>query len=227
SLRLPAMEKIDLSWYWHTQEQQPQPYTEIDSFRFRESRGWVEIEGPSDVGGWVRWWVGPDDSVPNVTLTIGDDMRAALLLGECAPGSPGAVLLEQRGSEAVALARYRAGYVNGVPLVATHFRVGGDLNTLLASPLERPPARPVAGSWAYETSHVVEAAHRVVQACGDVTVALGELSPAELRTISTGPRADWRSQLETAAAVSKQAKDVLSLLKVGLGLGRDIAELMA
>ncbi|MGH1564539.1 hypothetical protein [Mumia sp. DW29H23] len=210
----PKVPTADLSRYWHTAESEPEPFVELDGHRFRRTETMVEIETRSDVGGWARWWIDPDPKLPHVMLSITDDMGLALALGPSAPGSPGAMLLEQYAGEAVGLARYGAGLVNGVRLVAVHLPVpDGGASTVLIAPLDEPPAGPLGLAWLEATLPVVEACHRVVQACGDLGVAVSRLGPAELARLGDGPAYDWRAQLSDVAAVSKDAKAILSLVK--------------
>ncbi|WP_370617163.1 hypothetical protein [Mumia sp. Pv 4-285] len=211
--QVPQIETADLSRYWHTAEGEAEPFAELDGHRFRRTSSMVEIETRSDVGGWVRWWVDPDPKLPHVMLSITDDMALALTLGRSAPGSPGAVLLEQNAAEAVALARYGAGAINGVQVVAVHFPVPDGAVTVLLVPLSDPPPDSLGQPWVEATVPAVEACHRVVQACGDLGVVVSQLSAAEAARIDSGPAYDWRAQLREMAAVSKDAKAILDLVR--------------
>ncbi|MFC6150134.1 hypothetical protein [Mumia xiangluensis] len=210
---MPQVATADLSRYWHTAEAESEPFIELDGHRFRRTESMVEVEATSDVGGWVRWWIDPNPQLPHVMLSITDDMSLALTLGRSAPGSAGAMLLEQNAAEAVALARYGAGLINGVQVVAVHFPVPGDTVTVLLVPLPEPPPGPVGGQWVEATLPAVEACNRVVQACGDLGVVASQVTSAEAARIDRAPAFDWRAQLSEMAAVSKDAKAILSLVK--------------
>lgn len=136
-----------------------------------------------------------------------------MLLGKHAAGTQGAQLLEQVAPEAVALARYGAGRVDGVSLVAFHVPVPGRLTSFLLHQLTALPSGPVGAIWARSTGAAVDAAQRVVNACAELELALAQLSQVELQRLGSTPQVDWRVQLKQGADVARDIKAGVDLVK--------------
>jgi hypothetical protein len=205
----------DLSRYWITAEHEPEPFTEFDGIRFRRSATMVELEMETSHGGWIRWWVEMEAATPYAVVALTDDLSLAQTLGAMAAGSAGARLLEQTAADAVALARYGAGMVDGCQLVSMTWpspTPGGAGNSVLMSPLTSRLKPPYGSGWLDPCMPFLSAAQSVVNACGLLQETVAALGPAQRAALVQGPHTDWRASLRNLAQVSADAKKILDLV---------------